>query len=207
MGHMAPEGARPRRQPPDVRRDQLLDAAEEVLMTKGLAATTVADVAEEAGLAKGTVYLHFASKDELLAGLRARHLQRFAEALGPPEPDGRAAVEQLDHFVDRLFAFSFAHSYLHHVLFHEAGMSEEDAFAGARDRLAAIVAEGVGSGELTAPDPRVAADFVLHGMHGVLVHALHGPVSARRPSTDAARALARAALGLAPAQSPGPSRP
>ena len=69
-----------RRRPADERVGQLLDAAESVLLERGLATTTIADVAEAAGVAKGTVYLYFGSKDALLAGLRARHLGRFVEA-------------------------------------------------------------------------------------------------------------------------------
>src|SRR5918999_5432501 len=79
----------PRRQPPDVRRDQILDAAEQVLVRRGLAAATMAEVAEAAAVAKGTVYLYFESKAELLAGLRARHFERFAALLGDPPPEGR----------------------------------------------------------------------------------------------------------------------
>ena len=52
----------PRRQPPDVRREQILDAAQRVLLRRGPAAATMAEVADAASLAKGTVYLYFASK-------------------------------------------------------------------------------------------------------------------------------------------------
>ena len=53
-----------------------------------MAATDVADVAEAAAVAKGTVSLYFESKAELLAellaGLRARYFERFAARLGDP---------------------------------------------------------------------------------------------------------------------------
>ncbi|MDF2743659.1 MAG: TetR/AcrR family transcriptional regulator, partial [Actinomycetia bacterium] len=81
----------PRRQPPDVRREQILDAAERVLVGRGLAATTMADVAEAAAVAKGTVYLYFESRAELLAGLRARYFERFAALLGDPPDPARVA--------------------------------------------------------------------------------------------------------------------
>jgi AcrR family transcriptional regulator len=71
---------RPRRQSPDVRREQILDAAQRVLLERGLRATTVADVVDAAGVAKGTMYLYFRSKDELLAGLRARYLDDYSRA-------------------------------------------------------------------------------------------------------------------------------
>src|SRR3954471_18566622 len=125
------ERGRRRREAPDVRRDQILDAAEIVLLSKGLQATTVADVAEAAGIAKGTVYLHFESKTELLAGLRARHVERFSERLadcltgaGRSKPMGR-----VERFIDEFFHYSMTHRDLHHLLFHEAGFSEDDAFA------------------------------------------------------------------------------
>src|SRR3954449_1227873 len=82
------DSARARTQPAAVRREQLLDAAEAVLMERGLSATTVADVAQAAGVAKGTMYLHFESKAELLAGLRARYMQRLTDAALSPETSG-----------------------------------------------------------------------------------------------------------------------
>jgi AcrR family transcriptional regulator len=164
--------ARPRTQPPDVRREQLLNAAQRVLVERGLRATTVADVAAAAGVAKGTTYLYFASKDELLAGLRARYVERVAAALDA-HPDG-PVIERLRHLVIALFDFAWEHHRLHHVLFHEAGFSEDDAFTGVRARLTELVAEGVQVRELEVDDPALAASYVLHGVHGALVETLHG---------------------------------
>ena len=55
---------------PELRRGQLLDAAESVAIGKGLGSLTVAAVASSAGVAKGTTYLYFSSKDELIDALR-----------------------------------------------------------------------------------------------------------------------------------------
>lgn len=184
-----------RRRAPEVRRQQVLDAAEVVLRRHGLDALTMADVAQQAGVAKGTPYLYFPSKAALIAALRARYLEQFAAALRPAAA-GRPAT-RLARFVDGLFSFSAAHADLHHVLFHEAGFSEEDAFAGARRLLASIVADGVARAEMSAPDADLAAAYVLHGVHGVLVSALHHGGDARRGAA-VATALARATLGVSP---------
>ncbi|HEX2485632.1 MAG TPA: TetR/AcrR family transcriptional regulator [Myxococcota bacterium] len=48
------------------RRDQILDAALRAWTREGFDATTVETVAREAGVAKGTVYLYFATKEDLL---------------------------------------------------------------------------------------------------------------------------------------------
>lgn len=188
-----PDVARPsRRRSPDARREQLLDAAETVLLDRGLAASTVADVAEAAGVAKGTVYLYFDSKDALLAGLRARYLGRFADAVEGPVRPGRASVlTRLQRFVDGLFDFSVRNQALHHLLFHEAGFSEEDAFAGARSLLEGLLAEGTAEGAFDVRDPAVSASFLLHGLHGVLVEVLHAGPERRRHAAATARQLVR----------------
>jgi AcrR family transcriptional regulator len=179
------------------KREQLLDAAETVLLRRGLRATTVADVADVAGVAKGTTYLYFSSKDDVLAALRARYLERFTEAL-IADADAPAG-ERLDAFVEGLFRFAAEHQDLHHALFHEAGFSEADAFTGARAVLEEILSRGVARGELVVDDVRLAASFLLHGLHGVLVHTMHAapPAQRRRRSsipTDAVAALVHRAV-------------
>lgn len=163
--------AEPRRQAPDVRREQLLDAAQLVLVERGLRATTVADVAERAGVAKGTTYLYFGSKDELIAGVRARYLERFTAALTSDATD--PAQDRLRSVVGGLFDIAVEHHRLHHVLFHEAGFSEADAFTAVRALVVEILEEGAASGELAIEDIDVAASFLLHGVHGALVDSLH----------------------------------
>lgn len=131
-------------------------------------------MAAAAGVAKGTVYLYFASRDELRAGLRARYPARFAAAVEPATSGRRAGVAtRLQRFVDGLFAFSTANASLHHLLFHEAGFSEDDAFAGTRSHLEELLAEGTTEGAFEVRDPALAAGFLLHGLHGLLVDAMH----------------------------------
>jgi TetR/AcrR family transcriptional repressor of nem operon len=188
-----PEPRTRRRESPEVRREQILDAAERVLLERGLATTTVADVAETAGVAKGTVYLYFESKDAILSGLRARYLERFADAV--TQPRARSTASELDHFVEGLFDFSVANSGLHHLLFHEAGFSEDDAFASTRTMVADLIAAGCDRGDFQVSDPELATDFVFHGVHGALTTALHGARPSRRRFVDHTTALVRGALG------------
>ena len=175
----------PRTQPADVRREQLLDAAELLLLQQGLRATTVADVAREAGVAKGTIYLYYASRDELLAGLRSRYLGRYLALLEHRRGPAQARVRRL---VSGLATVAAANQQLHHVLFHQAGFSEADAFSELRTRLVDLLREGADEGQLAVADPELAASFVLHGVHGALVEVLHG--QPRRGSRRAGRTLA-----------------
>src|SRR5687767_13513833 len=127
---------------PEVRREQLLDAAARVFLAKGLAQATVADIAEAAGVGKGTIYLYFTSKTELLSGLRARYVERLLAIAGRllvAVPDARFR-QRLDRFVGVLFAFPDANRDLHRLLFHEAGITEEDALAELRALFRSFVA-------------------------------------------------------------------
>jgi TetR/AcrR family transcriptional regulator, transcriptional repressor for nem operon len=208
-GAPSPPGG-PRRQPPDVRREQILDAAARVLVERGLAATTMADVAEAASLAKGTVYLYFASKAELLAGLRARFLEGFAALLDPPAGSGpgMGVADRIERLVAAAYDFALANHELHHVLFHEAGFGEADAFTRIRAALAELIEEGLAAGELAVADPHLATDFVLQGLHGVLVAGVHGPAAGRERLVAGVTELTSRALGVAPRPAGGgPGRP
>lgn len=65
----------------EARRDALLDAAERLLDAEPTRLPSVAEVADAAGLAKGTVYLYFASKERLLVALYERQIEAFFGAL------------------------------------------------------------------------------------------------------------------------------
>src|SRR5258707_13515438 len=54
------------------RRTQILDAATRVFASKGFNRATIRDVAQDAGVADGTIYNYFANKTDLLFGLLDR---------------------------------------------------------------------------------------------------------------------------------------
>lgn len=75
-----------------LREDAILDAAEELLMSKGLGAMTLEEISAEVGISKPTLYQHFRSKEEVVAGLMtrglrdaSRKLREFAETTPPVE--------------------------------------------------------------------------------------------------------------------------
>ncbi len=65
----------------DVRKNEILDVAEELFNLNGFDATTISAIIEKAGIARGTVYYHFKSKEDVLDALIERHCERLlAEA-------------------------------------------------------------------------------------------------------------------------------
>jgi AcrR family transcriptional regulator len=63
------------------RRNTILDAAERLFVKHPDRMASVAEVAAAAGLAKGTVYLYFPSKEEMLLALHERHVEAFFSEL------------------------------------------------------------------------------------------------------------------------------
>ena len=109
-----------RRELPEVRREQILDAAATVFLDRGLTQATMADVAEAAGVAKGTIYLYFDSKSAVLTALRARYTGQWLAQSGrldtPPDRGGHP--RQLRSFLAEMYDFHAANQRLHHLLFH-----------------------------------------------------------------------------------------
>ena len=102
-GPSARAGRAPRtgyRKSEDSRR-QVLDAAIKTLAARGLAATSIQDIADAAGLSKGAVHYHFESKDELLErvldrcceSIEARVVAVFEEPGAPMDRVRRAIFE------------------------------------------------------------------------------------------------------------------
>ena len=71
------------------REEAILDAAQEVLVERGLHEMSMDDIAARVGIAKGTIYLHFSSKDALAAALVARGIEdvnALIAGLDPAQP-------------------------------------------------------------------------------------------------------------------------
>ena len=69
------------RRKPDERPDEILKAAFKVFSERGFAHATMDDVAEAAGITKGTIYLYFPGKEELFIEVVQRSLDRHRRGL------------------------------------------------------------------------------------------------------------------------------
>src|SRR5688572_1582570 len=75
----------------------IFDAALQLAGERGITGTTMDDVAERAGVAKGSLYYNFASKDKLFEGLLLEGMGALTEALRESRAGktGRVAIEAL----------------------------------------------------------------------------------------------------------------
>lgn len=84
----------------ELRRQTILNAAEEVFLGKGYQLTTVDDIAVRSGLSVGALYRYFGSKSEILLTLMEERLGRTPELLERLTTDVGGPWEQISRCVD-----------------------------------------------------------------------------------------------------------
>lgn len=85
------------------RQDEILAAARRVFATQGFRGTTIADIADEAKIALGTIYLYFASKDDVFAALNEQ-LNTLITAALADVPGQPTLAETVRLRIDNVFA-------------------------------------------------------------------------------------------------------
>lgn len=123
-------------------RDRLLRAAERLFGEGGFHATGVSDITRAAGVAQGTFYLYFESKEEIFRALvlNLSHELRLAlQAAVVGAPD-RIAAERMG--IRAFLEFSAAHRDLYHIVF-EAQFIDPALFRWYYERIAQGYARGL----------------------------------------------------------------
>jgi AcrR family transcriptional regulator len=76
-----------------VRRTRILVAARRLMAEKGVKQTTLADIAREAGISPGTLFYHYASKNDLIYDILEKHLADLTDAIFASLPRRRDAAD------------------------------------------------------------------------------------------------------------------
>ncbi|MGK5556245.1 TetR/AcrR family transcriptional regulator [Actinomadura kijaniata] len=106
-------------------RERLFTAAIELIAERGFATTTVDQIAERAGVAKGTVYYNFGSKAALFSALLEYGIERFAQTLREAA-EGREPMAALEAVVGAELRFIGEHESFARLLIAEAWRSRGD---------------------------------------------------------------------------------
>jgi AcrR family transcriptional regulator len=153
----------------EVRHKELVEAAVSVFAAKGVGATSVDDIVRAAGVAKGTFYLYFATKDDLVNAVAASMVEGVADRIEALAADpARSPVERLlafgagvrevgDEPYERDLIEVF-HRPENRVLHDRIG---ERALKRLTPAIAAIIADGIEGGQFRQQDPRRAAVYVM----------------------------------------------
>lgn len=194
---------RPRTKPEAERREDFLDAAEELFLSEGYETTSVERITRAAGVAKGTFYQYFQSKEDLLLALRNRFMERggvqFEELLVAAQD--RSFEQQLDALIDFAFTFYQENWPLFNLVFRRfAGkITLERAETRRRyaDPLARLIKQAMERGEADTggQDPKMFAYLIL----GAIEENIHSCLSSGDPPdvdalNQASKAFVRRAL-------------
>jgi AcrR family transcriptional regulator len=160
------------------RRRQILDAALRVFAEKGYHGTSIADVVDAAGVARGTFYLYFEGKNQIFVELLDELLATFRASVRGIDPSPAAAplVDQVVASVVRILEVASSSRALATVLFREALVLDDESggrvLAFEQQLLAWIagsLANGVRLGLLRAHDTDVVAT-VIYGSIRQVIH-------------------------------------
>ena len=159
----------------DARPGEIVDAALALFVERGFAATRIDDVAERAGVSKGTVYLYFDSKEALLAEAVGRDIGPMLGEFASRIDDGALSASALIEMFMRRWWSLLSASKLQGVpklMVSESGNFPElarhfvvDFIARMQDEvLAAVLRKGIASGEFAPVDVQYAVRVLIHGL-------------------------------------------
>ncbi|HVP91717.1 MAG TPA: TetR/AcrR family transcriptional regulator [Terriglobales bacterium] len=189
-------------------RDLILDAVDALLARYGYAKMTMDDVAREVGIGKGTIYLHFPGKEELVLSHIDRIAERVADGLraiaASPAPAAERLRRMLVHRV--LFRFDSVAHYSQNL---------SDLLSSVRSALLArrethfvteakvfeeVLREGARSRGLDCSDPAEASRVLIQSTNSLLPFNLSARELGRREEVEKYAAAAAELLvrGLAP---------
>jgi AcrR family transcriptional regulator len=153
---------------------ELVAAAARTFSERGVKDTLVSDIVKAAGVAQGTFYLYFKTKDDIvlavvdeLVGRLQRNLTEAVQAEGLPAPERlRLLCSVLGNLTDlpgTPAIVDFMHRPENRVLHDRLVAALAPRLV---DLMETVIRQGVAAGDFDVPDARRAAWFVLSGLQG-----------------------------------------
>jgi len=168
----------------EFRVQSIQEAAIRVISRKGMAAATMQEIAEEAGVAKGTIYLYFRDREELVEKTFETAIGQLHGRLDVALDGDGTFAEKLRSLLTAQFAF-FGENREFFRLYHSLRMTQGNAsqqrrqkrtcqpqFKARVDRLASMLKAAMDSGEVRELDPSRLALFLIEGSIAIVLERL-----------------------------------
>lgn len=184
----------------DATRARIVEAALALIAAKGYAGCSVAQVADAAGVATGSVYKHFPNKGALFAEVFRTHTQHEVDAVAEASTKPGTIEERVTAAVETFARRALKSPRLAYALLAEPVDPQVEAERliyrrAYRDIYAQLIADAVDAGDLPPQDPEVTAACVVGALAEALVVPLHAGVAAKRTVPEIAAFVVRA-LGV-----------
>lgn len=135
------------------KRQQIMDASIRLFADQGFENTSIQAIAAAAGVAKGTMYLYFSSKDDLVTQVHAYCHHMDAEACNAGVDQIRGAIAKLCHRFDNIIEYVLSHPLESRIeqLYAQSpqyGGREKESQREMYDAIHAVICLGIRDGEL-----------------------------------------------------------
>lgn len=152
---------------PEERRNEILDAAEVLFMTKGYTKATVMDILQACNIAKGTFYYYFQSKEEVMNAIVMRFILKGEEAARRVVSDPKLdAHDKIFHIImaqnepdDKKLGLIEQLHHVQNVEMHQKSLVE--TVLRLSPILAEVVEQGIQEGVFHTPNPQESIEFLL----------------------------------------------
>ena len=161
------------------RREEILDAAHTLFTTKGFQPTTMEDILRIVGIAKGTLYYHFPSKEQILRALVLRIVGQVEQRAREVADSSAPAVDKLVTIMAAMRVEAAQTELVEQ--FHAPGNAEFHLLSitamieHLTPVLADVVAQGVNEGIFTTDRPHDAVELLLSASGILLDHEIMEP--------------------------------
>ena len=187
------------------RADEIVDIASRLFYERGYQAVSTRALAQAAGIQGGSLYHHFASKEEILYRIVQYGSGEFFAGLLPHlEAGGLTYGQRLDRFVRGYITDAQPRRYAIAVLFRDMAHLSPDHFVelqavrrNFQQRVQRFLAEGAAAGEFQVPDAKLAGIAVLDLLKGVDAWMREPGRLSRRQVADTYSVLIRQLMGAA----------
>jgi AcrR family transcriptional regulator len=167
-------------QKPDEKKRQLIaQTAARLFATRPFHKVKLDDVAAEAGVGKGTLYIYFKSKDELYLWLIYDAFARLVEQLETQLGHGElSAAQTLRRIIAALVSFGFENPQLFEMTRNAGQITRDPRWEEKRKELAGLIEQtirrGNGDGTFHDPNPRITATCVPGLVRSVMLFGARG---------------------------------
>lgn len=171
-----PNGQKDRSFIEQARRTQIVEAATQTVAERGYAQTSLARIAETAGISKGVITYHFATKDEILRLAVTRFFDQAWEYMEPQIVAQATAVGQLRAWIGAELEYLGSHRTeflaVSHILINHRSNDGSPAYVDEFEEeitgLSDILSQGQHDGQLRDFDTRSVAKIILRTVDGML---------------------------------------
>ena len=157
-----------RTKPAEQRRAELFAAGQALFGAKGIAATSLEDIAQRAGVSKGLFYLYFHSKEDLVLALQEQFSHQVAARMRAAADSQADWTAKLDACAQASFECHRDLHDLHEVVFHhaaQAGHPAHPAHALPTRVIQDLLEAGTAAGVFDVADPETTAVLCYASMH------------------------------------------